>query len=110
MSEETTTVERAHTANNKARWKFHVSLKEKKRKGWFAQLKFGKHVLIEGPTARAEEFAKLAKAWNAEGRRMTTRAEYIELAAITIAELKHNPEELNFGGPTLPFVEPKKPE
>lgn len=96
------------SAHDRRKWKFHVSLRKLKRKGLKAQFKFGRHVLAEGPGARVEEFYALAEQWNKEGRKMTTKAEFADAAKAFLDAMPTHQDELNFGGPTLPFATDKK--
>ena len=82
--------------------RFRALLKEKKRGGVVVQLKYGPHILIEGPPERAAEFTRVANQWNAEGRRMHTRSEFFALAQEALEKFPDRQDELNFGGPTLP--------
>jgi hypothetical protein len=65
--------------------KFHVILRERKGVGVKAQLKYGRALVVEGPSEQGAIYFKLAKQWNEEGRTMTTEAEHAKLKAEAFA-------------------------
>jgi hypothetical protein len=65
--------------------KFHVILRERKKVGVKAQLKYGRALVVEGPPEEGATYFRLASQWNTEGRTMTTEAEHSKLRAEAFA-------------------------